>query len=125
MRNSNIWFAIIGLAAFGTTFPPTATAMSPRPSSAFCEVIGAEKLPAETGGAAALCEAIRQALGARAPTGKAKVVVRIRSPYAMVATVTTASGIVRPEMNFDSSDRRLERHSFDQFAKAVVEQLRD
>ena len=94
----------------------------PTTQAAGCQVSGAELLPAETGGAAALCSAIAAARGdgAAAP---ASVHVRVISEHMLAATQTLADGRSLPEVKTARSDRPLGRRSFDMLAEALAAQL--
>jgi hypothetical protein len=100
----------------------SACAMTTSPNQALpCTVEGADKLPAEIGGADAVCAAIREALGGEAGVS---VAVRIISPYAAAALVTTADGRKLPQVNVSISDRALNKRSIDMLAQGVAGQLR-
>lgn len=99
--------------------------MTSPPESRKCEVIGDHKLPAETGGATALCAAIERAAAARAPGVGYSVKVRVLSPSRLAATVTTSDGHALPAVNHAISDRSLSKASIERFAAAVAAQLGD
>ena len=101
----------------------TACAMSPAADPARCRVIGAEKLPADSGGGDGLCTAIERAAAARAPGVAYSVEVRVRSAYGLAATLTTGDGRKLPEQNLRISDRTLTRGSLQRFAEALAGQL--
>lgn len=88
-----------------------------------CRVVDGAKLPADSGGADALCSAIEQALATQAPNARASVVVRVLSPSMLAANVTTAAAGTLPEQKFASSDRDLTRSSFERFAQALAAQI--
>lgn len=88
-----------------------------------CNVVGADKLPAEVGGADAVCAAIRSALQGNSVAQGASVAVTIRSPYGAAAAVTTAAGRVMPEVNVAISDRSLNPRSIAMLAEGVARQL--
>lgn len=96
--------------------------MNSPPQSPHCEVVDAEKLPAASGGAAALCAAIERAVAARTPGAKVSVRVRVLSRSRLAATVA-ANGQVLPEQNFASMDRDIDRRSFERFAGAIADQV--
>jgi hypothetical protein len=85
-----------------------------------CTVMGAEKLPAEIGGAEGLCTAIRTAAGANSAGA---VVLRVKSPYAVTATVTDHSGRKLPEIGASIADRTLNRRSIEMLAREIARQL--
>ncbi len=99
----------------------SACAMKPQASDAIrCSVIGAEKLPAELGGAEAVCQAIREAA---APALGASVVVQVINPHMLAATATTTDGRALPEQRVATSDRTLNAGSLGMLAKALADQL--
>ena len=85
-----------------------------------CRVLGAEQLPADTGGSATLCDAIARAAATDAPGRRFTVEVRVLGPSAMAATLTIADGTTLPEQKFQISDRGLTRGSLERFARALV-----
>ncbi|MFN2472515.1 MAG: hypothetical protein ABR588_01145 [Sphingomicrobium sp.] len=102
----------------------SAGAMSSRaPSSPFCEVVGAAKLPPEVGGADGLCAAVRAAVGPHLSVGKAHVTVRVLSPSLLSATIRTANGTMLSEQKFAVSDARLTPASVGRFARSIADRL--
>lgn len=84
-----------------------------------CRIVGADKLPAESGGAEALCAALEQALSSASPGAGYSVEVRVLSPHSLAATVRTADGRALPEQKMAVSDRTLTKGSIERFARAV------
>ncbi|WP_310467736.1 hypothetical protein [Sphingomonas sp.] len=103
--------------------PASATATSTPAAAAFarCTVAGAEKLPAELGGADGVCRAIGRAAGAAA--GGAAVDLRVMSPHSLGATVTTGDGRKLAEQQVSTSDRQLHRGSLILLGTALAAQL--
>jgi hypothetical protein len=87
-----------------------------------CRVVDGDKLPVESGGATALCAAIRSAAAERAPGITFTAEVRVLSSSRLAATLTK-DGRRLPEQNFASMDRELRRDSFDRFATAIADAL--
>ena len=85
-----------------------------------CTVVGAEELPREIGGADALCNAIRTAAGAN--SGGA-VVLRVKNPYSVTATVTDRDGRKHPQIGASIADRTLNRRSIEMLAREIAKQL--
>jgi hypothetical protein len=114
--------ALIALVASGF-FCGNACAMSPPTDQApRCRVVGGDKLPAASGGAAALCAAIEQAVAARAPGVTVSVEVRALSASRLAAALVV-NGRALPEQNFASMDRDLDAGSFERFAAALADQV--
>jgi len=91
-------------------------------SRAHCTVVDASKLPADSGGAAALCAAVERAVSARAPGVAYSAEIRVLSASRLVASLTR-DGHKLPEHNFASVDRALNAGSFERFAKALADQV--
>jgi hypothetical protein len=87
-----------------------------------CRVTGAGKLPAEAGGAAAICAAVERAVAAQAPNLRYSVEVRVLSRTALAANLETA-GRKLPELGFSISDRELNPRAIGQFADSVAAAL--
>jgi hypothetical protein len=88
-----------------------------------CEVVGAELLPAEAGGADAICAAIRAAAESQAPGVSFSVEVRVQSASSLAATVRLADGRTLAEQKMAVSDRQLNRGSIDRFAAAIAAEI--
>lgn len=97
-----------------------AGAMSGVAEQQWCQVVDAAKLPAEVGGAAALCDAIKRAATASAPGVGFSVEVRVLSSRSLAAVVKTADGRSLPEQRMAVSDRTLGRSSIGRFADAIA-----
>jgi hypothetical protein len=107
--------ALTAISAAGS-----ACAMSSPTPPVDCRVVGGGKLPAETGGADAVCKAISLAAGKVAPGRRFSVEVKVLGRSALAATVTTADGSILPEQKMASSDRSLTRGSIERFARALA-----
>jgi len=90
--------------------------------SPHCRVVDGSKLPAESGGAVALCAAIERAVSAKAPGVAFTAEVRVLSSSSLAATLTM-EGSKLPEQRFASMDRDLTASSFERFAEALADQL--
>ena len=101
-----------------------ATAVSGAPAHAQprCQVVNAGKLPASSGGAAALCAAMAREIGKLAPGLDYHATVTVVSPSRLSASIHT-KGRTLAEQRFSSMDRALARSSFDRFAKAVAAEV--
>jgi hypothetical protein len=87
-----------------------------------CRVTGAEKLPAEAGGAAAICAAVQQAVAVQAPNLRYSAEIRVLSRTALAANLEMA-GRKLPELKFSVSDRELNPRAIGQFADSVAAAL--
>jgi hypothetical protein len=94
---------------------------SPNGQSTRCQVLDGDKLPAQSGGPRALCEAIERAVSQKVPRAAFSVEVRVLSPTRLAATLTV-EGRKLPEQNFASMDRQLDGGSFGRFAAAIADQ---
>jgi hypothetical protein len=105
------------LAIAASAVPSSASGMSegPRP----CQVLGGEKLPASTGGASGICDAIEEAIAAEAPNVNYRAEVRILSHSAMKATVHV-NGRQVADQQLSVMDRKLNASSIERFAKALA-----
>lgn len=109
--------AAIALAASAQA----ACAMSaPSSSAAECRVTGGDKLPAGSGGADALCAAIKKAVAAKIPGVGFVADVNIVSDWKMGATITTADGRRLPEQRHVVMDAKLNPSSFERFADVLA-----
>ena len=101
-----------------------ACAMSnPGHSSTDCRVVGGELLPADSGGADALCRAIKSAAAERAPGLGYDVEVRVFPNSRLSASVTTSDGRKLPQQNFVRMDKPLSSGAFKRFAAAIALEL--
>src|SRR5215213_6953918 len=84
-----------------------------------CHIVGAEKLPREIGGGAAVCSAIQRAISAQAPGLKYTVHVEVLSQSSVKATVDM-DGRRLPEQRISVVDRDLNTRSIERFANALA-----
>ena len=96
--------------------------MSSPNQSPRCRVVDGDKLPAESGGAVALCAAIERAVSERAPGVAFTAEVRVLSSSRLAATLTR-DGHELPEQRFAIMDRDLTASSFDRFAETLADQV--
>lgn len=88
----------------------------------WCQVSGARKLPADLGGADALCAAVGKAISAVSPKPGA-IEVSVLSPYLISARVTLADGRHLPTIKVGSSDRPLGRRAIQMLADSIAAQI--
>ena len=110
-------------AALGCASGSACAMSAAEPQAEGCRVIGGEKLPAESGGADALCRAIQAAVSEQAPGQGYSVEVRVLGSSRLSAVVTTDDGRKLPEQNFGSMDKVLTSGSFERFATAIATEL--
>jgi hypothetical protein len=113
----------IVLSLVATSAAGSACAMTSSPQLVECRIVGGDKLPAETGGADALCSAITGAAAKQAPGSRFKVDVKVLGRSALAATITTAKGTKLPEQKMAISDRSLTVGSFERFANALAGEM--
>ena len=92
---------------------------SPTSSRPSCTVIGGDKLPAETGGADALCEAVRRAVAAQAPGRLVIAELKVMSPSILSARLVV-EGRELPEQKLSVMDRKLNMKSIERFAQSLA-----
>jgi protoporphyrinogen oxidase len=111
------------IAAMVGASAQSACAMSSQPTGAECRVAGAEKLPSKSGGADALCAAIREAFSATAPGLRYEAEVTVISRSMLSAKIRTADGREIPEQRHAVMDSVLTKSSFERFARSLARQL--
>ena len=84
-----------------------------------CTVIGADKLPAELGGANAICAALQRAVAAKASGAHYAAEFRVPSASALIANVAV-NGRKLPEQRFGVMDRNLNPASIERFAQTLA-----
>ena len=92
-------------------------------TSAGCRVVNGDKLPAESGGADALCKAIAEAAAETAPGVGYSVEINVLPRSRLSAIVTTANGRTLPELGMASMDKPLTAGSFKRFAASIATEL--
>ena len=111
----------IGIAAAIAAASGNACAMStPEQERVGCRVVGGDKLPADAGGADALCRAIEQAVSARVSDLRYSVDVRVLSASALAATIRIGNRPALPEQRMATMDRTLSKASIERFAQAIA-----
>lgn len=88
--------------------------------AASCVVEGGDKLPPETGGPAAICATISDALKSEAGAVPVQVRVEVKSNAWLVAHIER-DGVALPDQNMAVSDGRLKKSSIDRFARAIAQ----
>jgi len=118
-RNGFGWILAIAVAAA----PAGACAMSAPQPQGRCRVVHVEKLPAETGGADAICAVFEKAIAARAPNLRYdSMEVEVLSKAGLVATVI-AGGKTLAKLNFSVVDRNLNPVSMERFAQSLAAEV--
>jgi hypothetical protein len=95
-------------------------ATSARERKVNCEIEGAERLPPESGGSAAVCAPIAAALAAGLPDRRLVVRVRILRKDMIEATVSLPDGRPVAGLDLAISDARLCERHFRQFAEELA-----
>ena len=114
--------ARIAVAAVLGCASGNACAMTAADQGAQCQVIHGEKLPADSGGAKALCEAVATAVEEHAP-GQYRVEIQVLGPSHLAASIMSKDGRKVAEQKISSMDKELTTRSFSRFADAIVAQL--
>ena len=114
---SNTFRSFITLLVAAAATPAGAGSMN----TPHCKVIGGNKLPAASGGQAALCSAVDRAFAAHAAGVAYNAEITVVSTSRLKAKVI-ANGRTLPTQGFNSMDRPLANSSFERFAKALAEQ---
>lgn len=104
----------------GSACAMNSTNSQPAPT---CRVIDGNRLPAESGGADALCREIAAATAEAAPGVRYSIEIRVLPRSRLSATVTTADGSKLPEQGFASMDKPLTAGSFKRFAASIAGEL--
>ena len=115
--------AIIAVSAALGCASGSACAMTAANQGAQCRIIHGEKLPAESGGAKALCDVVGTAVEAHAPGQGYRIEIRVEGPSRLAASIMTKDGRKIVEQKMASSDKNLTKRSFSRFAHAIVAQL--
>ena len=116
-----VWAVLAGATVLVSGSACAMSASEPKPAA--CEVVGGEKLPAESGGADAICKAIADAAAEHAPGFGYTVRVTVTGNSRLSASIATADGRKLPDQNFVRSDRPLTNESFKRFANTIAENL--
>jgi hypothetical protein len=87
-----------------------------------CHVVGAEKLPPESGGSAAICSAIEQAVSVRTAKTNYSAEVRVLSKSSLAVNVEVG-GRKLEEQHFAVMDRNLNPGSIKRFAESLAEMI--
>jgi hypothetical protein len=118
VMQSRLWHKLLALGSIAAAGNAVAVTSPPRPSVQ-CTVTGAEKLPAEVGGAATICAAISSAAAQSALRGL-RANVRVLGNSRLAATLSSAGGSILAERRFATSDRALTKGAIDRFARSLV-----
>lgn len=90
---------------------------------ASCRVVGGEKLPAESGGADGLCEAIAEAVAKQAPGMSYSVEITVLPLSRLSASITTGDGRKLDELRFARMDKPLSSGALKRFASSIAMEL--
>jgi hypothetical protein len=96
---------------------------APQTTSNGCNVLGGEQLPAESGGADALCKAISAAVADKAPGLGYSIEVHVLPRSRLSASVKLQDGRKLADQKFASMDRPLSSSSFERFAAAIATEV--
>ena len=88
----------------------------------WCQVSGAKKLPAEMGGADALCDAAARAIDSVSLKPKA-IEIKVVTPFLISATVILVDNRRLPVIKISSSDRPLGRKAIQMLTDSIAAQI--
>jgi hypothetical protein len=114
---------IVVAAALGCVGGSACAMSSNENLSSGCRVVNGDKLPTESGGADALCQAIAEAAAETAPGVGYSIAINVLPRSRLSATVTTADGRRLPELGMASMDKPLTAGSFKRFAASIAIEL--
>ena len=112
-------FAIALLAVASSACAMTA----PAQAGARCHVVEGEKLPAASGGARALCDAIERAAAARGLQQRFTVQVRVKPRAMLSAEVKLPDGRTLPALHMAEMDRPVTRDTLERFGLAIADHI--
>lgn len=110
----------LGALALATVASSACGMTLPTPSASWCQVENGAKLPAASGGGAALCEAIERAATLRGVGGAFSVRVVAGSRSLLTANVILDDGRRLPALQMAEMDRPIGKTTFKRFADAVA-----
>ena len=116
-------FSIVIAAGLGCASGSACAMSSAESDPATCRVVGGEKLPAESGGADALCKAIADAAAEQAPGMSYSVEVTVLPRSRLSASITTGDGRKLDELGFARMDKPLSSGAFKRFATSIAAEL--
>ncbi len=119
MRNTVV---AIMLAIAAGVLGGNAPAMGRSADDNMCRVTGAHKLPAELGGADALCAAAARAIESVSPRPKA-IEIKVVSPFMISATIILFDNRRLPVIKIASSDRPLGRKAIQMLTDSIAAQI--
>ena len=121
MRERLVMTAIA--AAVGCVSGSACAMSSTENLSSGCRVVHGDKLPPESGGADALCQAIAEAAAETAPGVGYSIDIKVLPRARLSAMVTLADGRKLPELGMASMDKPLTNGSFKRFANSIAQEL--
>jgi hypothetical protein len=92
------------------------------PQARSCRVLNGEKLPPESGGAAAICSAIEQAISAKGTKVAYKADVHVLSPSGLAVNLEVG-GRKLEEQHFGIMDRNINPSFIKRVAETVADQV--
>lgn len=111
-----------GIVALGALVLATGSAVTGTAPKSPCRIVGAEKLPPETGGTAGICSAVEHAVEARAPNVAYSAEVNVVSASRLTASLIV-NGKSLPEQRFAVMDRRLNASAIQHFAEGLATEI--
>ena len=87
-----------------------------------CQVVGDQMLPPSSGGGAAVCAEIEQAISSAAPNVAYTAEITVLSPSRLAAALVV-NGRRLPEQRFAIMDRELNRGAIERFARSLAAEV--
>lgn len=116
MRTTILAISVLLAATTAGARPVKAPATTP---AGHCRLTGGEKLPVQSGGAAAVCAAIEKAVDAAAPKANYKIDVTVVRPWMLSAT-PVVNGRTLPAQKFAVNDAPLDAGAIGRFARSLA-----
>ena len=116
MRSTILAVSLFLAATSAGARPVNSPAATP---TGHCRLTGGEKLPAQSGGAAAICAAIEKAVAVAAPNAKYKIDVTVVRPWMLSAT-PVVNGRTLPAQKFAVNDAPLDAGAIGRFARSLA-----
>lgn len=120
---ARLWPALVAASLIACSNGSANAVSQPSAATPSCTVSGPAKFVDRAGGAAALCQAVEQALGRGDTPGTHRVELSVLSASSMAATVHLADGRTLPELRTGVSDGVINAGVVSRFAQDIANQI--